>query len=481
MRLWFLIPGLMWIGSSSVVSAREVQKPDAKVFRAGAATSNITPPLGLPIVGNWGTPLATHVHDDLHARCLVLDDGRTKLAFAVCDNVGITRPVFDEARRLVHQETGLPEDNLLMSSTHTHSATSARSKNALVPDELTEYQRFVARRIADGVRRAMNNLEPAEIGWGAVDVPSQVFNRRWYLKPGTPMPNPFGGQDKVRMNPPRGSSDLLEPAGPTDPQVSFLSVKSKDGRPIALLANYSLHYVGGVPQGHISADYFAVFAREIGRKLGAERVDPPFVGIMSNGTSGDVNNINFREKGKSLPPYQKMKAVADEVAEAVAGAHAKVQFQDWVPLGASKKELVLSVRKPDQKQLEFAKAIQAKPEDAKPEYPHERNYADRVLQLHESPDEVSVPLQAFRIGDLGIAAVPFEMFAEAGLNIKKESPFRSTFTMELANGSYGYLPTPRHHPLGGYETWMGTNRVEVKASDKIVEVVLELLKGLKGD
>ena len=220
------------------------------------------------------------------------------MAFAICDNVGIPREVFDAAKKLVHEETGLPEDHLLMAATHTHSATTARSTNSMKPDpELSDYQRFLARRIADGIRRALNNLEPARIGWGAVDVPTQVFNRRWHLKPGTPNPNPFGGEDKVRMNPGAGNPDLLEPAGPTDPQVSFLSVQSKDGRPIALLANYSLHYVGGVGQGHVSADYFALFADRIGQLLGADRLDPPFVGIMSNGTSGDVNNINFRKPG----------------------------------------------------------------------------------------------------------------------------------------------------------------------------------------
>ena len=104
------------------------------------------------------------------------------------------------------------------------------------------------------------------------------------------------------MNPGRADPNLLEPAGPTDPQVSFLSVKSKDGRPIALLANYSLHYVGGVPEGHVSADYFAVFAESIGRRIGADRLVPSFVGIMTNGTSGDVNNINFRAPRPPLPP-----------------------------------------------------------------------------------------------------------------------------------------------------------------------------------
>ena len=71
-------------------------------FRAGASTANITPPLGSGIVGNFGIPPpANYVHDELHARSLVLDDGTTKLVFVVVDNVGIIREVFDEAKRLI--------------------------------------------------------------------------------------------------------------------------------------------------------------------------------------------------------------------------------------------------------------------------------------------------------------------------------------------------------------------------------------------
>jgi hypothetical protein len=478
-----LCGGLLLLIGGSTLQARDDAKPEAKtetVFKAGAAASNITPPLGQPIVGNFVIPPATHIHDELHARCLVLDDGKTRLAFVICDNVGIPREVFDAARKMVVDETDLPADNLLIAATHTHSATSARGPNALKPDdEMSAYQNFLARRIADGVRRAINNLEPARIGWGAVDVPGQVFNRRWLMKPGTPLPNPHGGQDRAKMNPGRANPNLLEPAGPTDPQVSFLSVQAKDGRPIALLANYSLHYVGGVPKGHVSADYFAVFAHRIGQLLKADELDPPFVGILSNGTSGDVNNVDFRSKSKAQPPYEKMREVADEVAQAVAKAHQDVKFQDWVSLAAARKELVLAVRKPNEEQLAYARNVLAKPDSEKPYHPLEKNYANRVLQLHESPDEVSVPLQAFRIGTLGIAAIPFEVFTESGLAIKEKSPLKPTFTIELANGSYGYLPTPRHHELGGYETWMGTNKVETQASEKIVKTILDLLEGLK--
>jgi hypothetical protein len=455
-----------------------------KTFRAGASTTNITPPLGEGIVGNFGIPPpANHVHDELHTRTLVLDDGEKILAFVISDNVGINREVFDEAKKWIEEETKIPKEHILMAATHTHSSISAggngeKRRGWNVDQPLEDYQLFLARRMADGVRIALNNLEPAQIGWGAGNLPQHVHNRRWKLK--EKVINPFGEMDQVQFNPGVNNPNKLEPAGPTDPEISFISVKSLEGKPIALLANYSLHYVGGVPKDHISADYFGVFADKIQELLQADRQYPPFVGIMTNGTSGDVNNINFHGPAEKHPPYAKMKIVANDAANEVFKAYQNIQFQNWVSLDAAQSELTLEVRKPSPEMMERAKKIRDQPDSVKPEHPLEKTYANRTIQIHEEwPDQIQTILQVFRIGDLGIAAIPFEVFTDIGLEIKDKSPFQKTFTIELANGSYGYLPTPEQHQLGGYETWLGTNRVEKEASRKIVAEILALFEQVK--
>lgn len=450
-----------------------------KVLKAGAAASNVTPWLDEGIVGGWSSPPGTYIHDELYARCLVLDDGSTRLAIVIVDNLGLAREVCDLAKQLIQKHTGIPENHVLIAATHTHSSISARPPNVLKPEEdLSQYGQFVARRISDGVRRAIVHLEPARIGWGVVDVPEHLNNRRWFMKPEVKLVNPFGGLDKVRMNPPAGSPDLVKPAGPVDPQVCFISVQSREGRPIALLANYSLHYVGGVGSGHISADYFGMFADRIQELLGADRLDPPFVGMLSNGASGDVNNIPFQNPRPAKKPYEQMRYVAHDLAQKVFEAHQKIEWQEWVPLGMRQVELSLKVRKPTPEQLQRAKDILAGAPPL-PERPHEETYARRIIHQQEAPDTISVPIQALRIGELGIAAIPFEVFAEIGLEIKEKSPFRPTFTISHANGSYGYLPTPRQHELGGYETWLGTCRVEEQASVKITEAVLQMFDQLR--
>ncbi len=454
---------------------------DKRAFKAGASMSNITPPLGELIVGGWRPMPATHIHDELYAKCLVLDDGTTKLAIVLCDNVGIPQVVFDHAKQRASKATGIPASRMLLASTHTHSATTARGPSKVVrEDELTDYQQFLVSRISDGIRRAVNQLEPAHIGWGAVDEPSEVFNRRWFVKDDKLSANPFGGTDRVRMNPPRGSDLLDKPAGPIDPQVSFISVRSVDGRPIALLANYSLHYVGGVKPGDVSADYFGYFATYIAKHLGAAGQKPAFVTMLSNGTSGDINNINFTAKTrKRYERYEKMQEVARKVADRVAAAHSKVEFKAWVPLAAAYHDLPLKVRRPTPAMLEYLdRYLSDKPVEGKPRHSREPIYAMRIARLKNAPDVIEVPLQVVRIGDLGIAAIPFETFAETGLELKKKGPFAQTFTIELANGSFGYLPTPRQHDLGGYETWLGTNYVERHASEKIVAKLLEMFETL---
>ena len=464
---------------SLLAASAAAQSPGKKQFLAGVATSNITPWLGDGLVGNFGTPPpAKYVHDELHARCFVLDDGTTRIALVVSDNIYISREVLDDAKRQVTEATGLPADRMLMSGTHTHSSVSARWKNPLQPEkEFTEYQRFVAHRIADGVRCAINNLRPARVAWGTADLPGQVFCRRWLMKPGTELFNPFGEPDHAKMNP-GNSPNLLKPAGPVDPQIAFLALETLDGRPLGLLANYSLHYVGGTGPNHISADYFAVFADRIQELLGADRQDPPFVAAMSNGTSGNINNNNYAVPRPKKQPYEQMRLVADQCAQAVCQQYKKLVWHDWVPLGMRQRELELAVRKPTPAQLEHAKKLLSEPE--RPDrFPHERSYAQSALLLQNSPETVRVILQAVRIGELGIGAIPFEVFSEIGLELKARSPLKPSFTMELANGGYGYLPTPEQHKLGGYETWLGTNKVEVQASTKIVNALLEMFAELK--
>ncbi len=448
---------------------------DAKRFRAGAYAQDITP-VKFPISVNGGMQdrKTTMVHDRLHARCLVLDDGKTKIAFAVCDSCMIPREVTDVAKRLVAGKTDIPLANILISATHTHTAPTVAGVFQSDPD--IHYQAFLAWKIADGIIKAHSQLVPAKIGWGVGKDATQVFNRRWHVKPGSMLlQDPFGkGTDKVRMNPGYIHPDLVEPAGPIDPDISLLSVQTAKGQPLALLANYALHYVGGVPA--LSADYFALFANRMATLLDADKVEPAFVGIMSNGTSGNINNVNYGKAGpgKKLEGEQ-ARLVAESVAANAFEAYKKIKHHDWLPLKMAQKEIELGVRLPDALEVKRAKTIIAEAKGGLKTQP--QIYARETVLMAKYPAKVNVILQALRIGDLGIVANPCETFVEIGLEIKQKSPLKHTFTIELANGYNGYLPTPEHHALGGYETWRAqSSYLEVNASRAVMSTWLELLK-----
>ena len=453
------------------------QTDAGRIFRAGASTSNITPAVGTSINGNFSDETVQHIHDETHVRCIVLDDGNTQLAIAVADLCMVSRATLDKAKRRASSITHIPVEHMLVSATHTHSGGTACSVFQSDPDP--GYLHFLESRIADAVINAHNNLAPARIGWGTGSEAGQVFNRRWNMKPGEPLINPFGNTDKVKMNPGVGNPNLLEPAGPTDPGISVVSIQALDGTPVAILANYSLHYVGGVGKGEVSADYYGMFAGRMQQLLNTDRQPNQFVAIMSNGTSGDVNNINFgAASSASSPPYHQMQKVANIIAAEVYKVVQQIKYQNWVPLSVKQKQIELMVRKPDKTELTRAKTILSKVNKSVLTTT-EALYARETVLISDYPNQVSLLLQSMRIGDLAITAIPCEVFAETGLEIKAKSPFKSTFTISLANGYNGYLPTPAQHQLGGYETWRArSSYLETEASVKITQSLFEMLDSL---
>lgn len=459
----------------------EVLKKSTLKLKAGAATINITPAMNVPLDGTiMQIGPAKDVHDQLYVRCLVLDDGETKLAIAIVDNTMISGEILNQAKRLIKQHSGIPETNVLIAATHSHS--TPRAIIGLKPDSDAHknYLEYLTVRTSEGVRAAFANLQPAKIGWGKEDDPRFVFNRRWKLKEDAHVQDPFGGtSDRIAMNPSR--SIIERPAGPVDPEVFVLAIQHIDGRPLGLLANYGLHYVGGIPPGTISADYFGVFAAEISKLLGAIDQNPPFVGIMSNGTSGDVNANDLSTPPVNFKPYERMKLIGENLAQTAKSIYDQLDWRERISLGSANTTLRLGVRKPDENRLKWAKSI-LESSGAGSVISRKQIYAKEALALNEYPDSVDIPLQVIRIGDLAIVAIPNEVFAETGLSIKSLSPFTNTFVVELANAYHGYLPSAVQHEGGGYETWPArSSYLEIEAEAKILDTVLNLLESLKND
>jgi hypothetical protein len=286
-------------------------------------------------------------------------------------------------------------------------------------------------------------------------------------------PNPaFTGAatNVAMMNPGSHNTNKVRQTGPVDPAVTVLSVQTRDGKALALLANYSTHYASA-PSQEISADYFGEFCRIMAQELKEEK-DPGFVALMSNGTSGDANPIDFTKTNWVATPPVVAKAVAGAALEALA----KLRYQDDLMLRTVTRHLSLGVRLPTRDQVAEAREYLATKVGARPTRNWEENYARETTLMADWPATKEITLQVLAIGDFAIATVPCETFGSTGLSIKKASPFPLTMVVGLANGYHGYLPPPDQFPLGGYTTWRArTSYLERDAEPKIRVVVKELL------
>ena len=442
------------------------------LLRAGAVAIDITP-LKFPVIinGSMSERTADKVVDRLHARCLVLDDGTTTIAIVVVDSCMMPRKLLDQAKQLASRATGIPVSRMLISATHAHSVPSVHG--CLGTDEDTDYAQYLPGQIAKGIVQAHAALTPARLGWAFGRDEKNVACRRWMMKPGVAPTNPFGGtkNDRAQMHPGYNNPNAIRATGPVDPDVPVVSIQTRSGKPLALLSAYSVHYVGAPA---VSADYFGVFCNEMVAHLAADQSVPRFVPLLANATSGDtwLKDYTHREPRTGFDRF----SVGKEVSQAALKAYQKIQYYDWVPIVMEEKKLTLDVRLPDDEELARAKEFMKTFKGRKPKSIAEV-YAREVVLLRQMKPNRELRLQALRLGDLGIAAIPNEVFAATGLDIKRKSPLKRTFTIELANGCEGYIPPPDQHALGGYTTWRArTSCLEVNAEPKIQATVLELLK-----
>ncbi len=439
-------------------------------LRAGAAAVDITP-REFPVIVNGGflEKQATKVFDPLHARAIVLDDGTTRLAICVVDTCMMTRELIDSAKEIAQRETGIATDRMLISATHTHTAPSAMAGLGTRLDPA--YAKFLPGKIAEAIASAAKHLAPARIGWAVAPAWSFTNCRRWIRRPDKMITDPFGVVSaRANMHPGYLNPDAIGPSGPIDPDLSLLSVQTRDGKPLALLANFSMHYFGAGP---VSADYFGKFASGIGAHIGAGEA---FVGIMSQGTSGDSHWMDYSQAKREITSDE----YADGLMQIAAEAFRKIEHRDSAPLAMAETMLTLRRRVADAARLEWARKI-VEPMGDRVATNQVEVYAREQLYIAAEPER-ELKLQALRIGGLGITAIPDEVYAITGLKLKAQSPLHTTMNIELANGSEGYIPPPEQHALGGYTTWAArTAGLETQAEPRIVETVLGLLEKVSGE
>ena len=233
-----------------------------EALEAGAAKTEITPPLDTPLNG-YGDRVgrgAMAVHDQVWARCLYLDDGETNLFLVNTDLCIVNRELRDRVLELAPRE--VPPERIILTATHTHNAQGGmvhglvfRSVSGRFMPEVLE---STASCIAETMRQAYALRKRAAIGYGTGTQKGLSRNRR-------------------------------VDEGPTDPQIGVIRVEDADGAPIAILANFAAHptTVGGADRLSVSADYPGYYYSELEKLAG-----PECVAMFTNGAEGNQTCAN---------------------------------------------------------------------------------------------------------------------------------------------------------------------------------------------
>lgn len=435
-------------------------------LQAGASQLDINP-RNLPVSVNCGflERTATEIRNGgLFARTIVLQQGPTRISITVVDSCMMPRELIDRAKQIASEQTGIAIDRMMISATHTHSAPAAMA--CLGSREQKDYADWLPGRIAASIAEAATRLEPARVGAESILAPEHTFCRRWIYKPGKMLRDPFGDVSvRANMIPGFENPDVITPAGPVDAELSVLAIQSvSTNKPIAVLANFSNHYFGSAG---ISPDYFGLFDTGLAAKIGGGIV------MMSQGTSGDSNTSDYAKPKATWTIDDYASGLIDKAFQ----AYQKIQYATSVPLAMAESTLPLTRRLANPKRIEWAQEVVRHQKGPIPANQPEV-YAHEQLFIRDTPTR-ELKLQAIRIGEIGLTAIPNEVFAITGLKLKAQSPLKRTFNIELANGAEGYIPPPEQHPFGGYTTWAArTAGLETNAEPKIVEKLLILLESV---
>lgn len=445
-------------------------------FQAGAAIVDVTPSK-FPVFVNGGmrSRSADQVTTPVNARAIVVDDGNERVAIVVVDSCMMPRPLLDDAKALAATRTKISPDHMLISATHTHSAPA--SMGCLGTDADPNYVPYLRDKLAEAIATAEANLEPAEIGWGSIDAPDYTALRRWILRPDRRRDDPFGNPTvRANMHAGRNWDDVVGESGPEDPQLALVSIRAKQGgKPIALLANFSMHYFSGPKP--LSADYFGEFCNELQSRIAGKPGEgrAPFVAAMSHGCSGDIWRKDYKNTEPNEVEQFAMEQYASGLADLAMKAYGQIQYQSGAPVRMAEARMELNYRVPNKQLLEWSQKIVERMGDRLPET-QEEIYAREQIILHER-QSTEIVVQGLRLGDIGIATTPNETYALTGLKVKLQSPLQQTMVIELANGGDGYIPPPEQHMLGGYNTWAARSAgLEENAEPRIAETALELLE-----
>ena len=472
---------LALLGYMAAAAAAKDAGPAAPPFKAGFAERDITPALGMEQPGGYGKVFHRTFHDACKVRAVVFDDGRSRVALVGIDSLFIRREVVEPVRAEIAQKCGIPPQAILIGASHSHSSGPV---GMVMPGEFDDasplvkmlayeksscadakYLDLVHRQIVAAVCAADHSRAEARCGVGAGIEDKVAFNRRFRMINGRSATHPG------KCNP-----DIVEPAGPIDPEVGVVGAWDKQGKLIGCVVNYACHATCN--PGGISANWIYYMEQTIRGAFG-----PDVVVVFLQGACGDVTQVDNRNPNANPGPEQWARLVGGRVGAEAVKVLLTIDAGALVPLDVKRKYIEIPRRVPRPERV--AKCREMVAQDPRKVGAVEWTFAkeivilDTILAKHPV---AKVEVQAIQVGPAVFLTNPAEFFCQLGLDIKQQSPFKFTFVVELANDCVGYVPTEEAlgpHG-GGYETRLTSyTNLEPTAGRQMVNAAVELARQLR--
>lgn len=455
-------------------------------FKAGFSEKDITPSTGMEIPGGYGKSYNSgQIHDSLKARAVVFDDGDELVALVGIDALTISEHLTREVRKRIHDACGIPENAILIAASHTHTggpggwareddfAHSSEFVKDLAFNHSTmgnnEYIQKMQDAVAGAVVQAYQQRMAAKASVGSGYEDKVAFNRRFVMKNGLTWTHPSGFS--AMKNP-----DIIEAAGPVDPEVAVLGVWDQEDNLMGCIVNYASHCTNGMPG--ISADYVFYIEKTIRGVMGEE-----VVVVFLQGASGDITQVNNLGTDNTESGVRSARFVGTSIGAEALKVLTRAEPGDLLPVKYVTKKMTIPRRKPSPERVKTCmEIVQQTPEQVG----HTTwTFAKEIVLLDamaRKEPQKTFEIQAIQVGPAVFIANPAEMFCQTGLDIKAQSEFPFTFVVELANGMIGYVPTDEAFKSdgGGYETRLTSySNLEIDASNQIRDASVELANSLK--
>lgn len=421
-------------------------------LKLGVGVTVINPSLDIPLAGYFYPRQPQGIHDDLHAKALIFDEGDEPIVLVACDVVHLPREAVEDARLQIQKKLGIPLGRVLVSATHCHTG----------PQLTAQYVEYLGRWIAESVEAARNNRQDVQLFEAVEEEPSLPHNRRYVMRDG-----------KVVTNPGFLNPEVVNSVGTVNPRVAVLTATAATGgRRLMTWVNYGLHQdtVGG---DWISADFSYYLGRKIANSEGSGTVT-----IFTIGAAADVNHWNVHQPGP-----QRGAETARQIGEAL-GARVLKSYTHLTPVDASptramSSSLALPLQEITANDVESAEKILSVPPPPDVDFTLDRVWATKVMNIHDNKvASFKAEVQVLTVGPVAFVGIPGEMFAEHGMEIIRRSPFPNTYILELANQNIGYIPTKKAFEEGGYEPTCAA--IAPGGGEIIVEEALALLNQCHG-